>query len=77
MSKIELREGIKVEGHRGTWYVIDEKEYEGKTLYLLEHETYGDEAVCIIIDEDRNLVMSDVWNGFDDYEEAMECGYID
>lgn len=77
MSKIELREGLRIEGHRGTWYVIDEKEYDGKTLYLLEHETYGDEAASIIIDEDRNLVMSDVWNGFDDYEEAMELDMID
>jgi len=72
MSKIAKREGIKVEGHRGTWYVIDEAEYDGQTLYLLEHETYGDEAANIIVDADQNLVLEDVWNGWLDYEEAME-----
>lgn len=60
------REGIKVKGHVGTWYVIDERD----GLYLLEHETYGDEAACVIIDGEGNLVMEDVWNGFDDYDEA-------
>lgn len=72
MSKLQRREGIKVEGHRGTWYVIDEREYDGETLYLLEHETYGDSAANIIVDESGDLVMDDIWNGFDDYEEMLE-----
>ena len=66
------KDGIKVEGHRGTWYVIDEAEYDGKKLYLLEHETYGDEAASVIIVDEGNLVLEDVWNGFLDYEEYME-----
>lgn len=62
---MENKSGIKVAGHRGTWYVIDE---EGG-LYLLEHETYGDEAACVIVDEEGNLIQEDVWNGFNDLEE--------
>lgn len=60
---------IKVEGHRGTWYVINEKEYNGKKLFFLEHERYGDEAAGIIIDEDGKLIAEECWNGFNDYEE--------
>ena len=63
------KDNIKINGHVGTWYVIDEEERGGKKLYLLEHEYYGDEAACLIIDEDYNIVMDDVWNGFDDYLE--------
>ena len=72
MSRLTRREGIKVEGYRGTWYVIDEAEYDGKTLYLLEHETYGDETAGLIVDDDANLMLDNVWNGFLDYDEYLE-----
>ena len=57
------REHIKVEGHIGRWYVIDESYHRGQKVYLLEHETYGDEAACVIIDQEGKLIMEDVWNG--------------
>lgn len=60
------KDGIKVKGHYGTWYVIDSSYYHGRKVYLLEHETYGDEAAGIIIDKDYNIVLEDVWNGFSD-----------
>lgn len=63
-------DNIRVNGHIGTWYVIDAKTYFGSTLYLLEHETYGDETSGVIIDEGNNLIVDDVWNGFLDYEES-------
>lgn len=72
MSEIRMREGIKVKGHRGTWYVIDEREYDGRTLYMVEHETYGDEAASLIIDEDFNLIADEIWNGWEDYEYLLE-----
>ena len=62
------KDGIKVEGHIGKWYVIDETEWKGETVYLLEHETWGDEAASVIINEKGELIMEDVWNGFDDLE---------
>ena len=73
---------IEVEGHLGTWYVIDEgvfiltpdTERGPQTitahLFLLEHEEYGDEAAGIIVDEKGSLVMEDVYNGFEDLEDA-------
>ena len=66
-----MRDGIVVAGHVGTWYVIDEAEYDGRLLYLLEHEEYGDEAACVIIDSTGALVLEDVWNGFEDYEDMV------
>ncbi len=68
----EASENISVEGHIGTWYVIAAEEIEGRKLFLLEHEKYGDETANIIIDENKNLVMEDVWNGFDDYRDSLE-----
>ena len=63
-------ENIKVEGFVGTWYVIDTKTYFGTTLYLLEHEKYGDDTSSIIIDENYNVIHDEAWNGFLDYEES-------
>ena len=73
---------IRVEGHVGTWYVIGEGDFvltpdeNGKPLtirahlFLLEHEQYGDEVACVIVDDAVNLILEDVWNGFDDLEDA-------
>lgn len=75
-------EHIKVERHNGTWYVIDEGTFilppdtlDGPQtihahLFLLEHEKYGDEAASVIVDETGRTVLEDVWNGFDDLEDA-------
>lgn len=67
-DKIDLmkKEGLKIDGHIGTWYVINESYYKGKKVFLLEHETYGDEAACLIVDEKMSVVLDDVWNGFND-----------
>lgn len=62
------KENIKIEGHVGTWYVIDESEWDGEKVFLLEHETYGDETACLIVNEDLKVILKDVWNGFDDLE---------
>lgn len=63
-----LENGIKIKGHVGKWYVIDKTFYKGKVVCLLEHETYGDEAACLIVDENLNIIQDEVWNGFDDLE---------
>ena len=65
--------GVKVEGHVGTWYVIDSKEMtKYGDLFLLEHETYGDEAACLIVDRFGKVILMDVFNGFDELDEAFE-----
>jgi hypothetical protein len=75
VRKFEV-EGLEVEGHRGTWYNITEgRKYviNGKVevLYLLEHETYGDEAAHVIANAEGKLFMEYVWNGWDDWYEYV------
>lgn len=68
-------ESIKIERHTGTWYEIDRRTLYGKTFYLMESEIYGDEAACIIIDEDHEPVVEDVLDGFD-YETTSTLDWI-
>ena len=73
--KTEITEGssnIEVEGHIGTWYVIDTDKINDTAYFLLEHEEHGDEAACVIVDSDGKLVLGDVWNGFDDLKEHFD-----
>lgn len=65
------REGIKVEGHRGTWYVIVETAYKGVPLFLLEHETYGEDADHIVINAEGTLIMEEVVGGVAEVLERM------
>lgn len=67
------KDGIVINGHRGTWYVIDHTTCARYgDVYLLEHETYGDEAPGLIIDENYMVIVDDVWNGFDDLWEFID-----
>lgn len=63
---------IEVDGHIGTWYVIDTEVVDSTKYFLLEHEEHGDGAACVIVDGDGKLVLDDVWNGFDDLKEHFE-----
>lgn len=76
---------IKINGHTGTWGVIETKQYENRTLVLLEHEEYGDETAFMIAEletkRDWNeeysefvLVMDCAWNGFDDLDYELDNG---
>lgn len=70
------REHIKINGHVGTWYVVDEGWFLTRKSSVLhhflelEHETFGDEAAHIIVDDYGHIIMDDIWNGFDDLVEA-------
>ncbi len=82
MTITRTSEHIRVEGHRGTWYVIGEarleltSEVSGKPVtipvrgFLLEHENYGDVAPSLIVDENGTILLEDVYNGFEDLEDA-------
>ena len=63
------KENIKVNGHIGTWYVIDTCYHMGKKVFELEHEEFGGDAPHIIIDENKNIILEDVWNGWLDLAE--------
>lgn len=77
-DKVQIAEGssnIEVEGHLGTWYVIDTDVVNDTRYFLLENEEHGDEAACVIVDGDGKLVLDDVWNGFEDlynYFDSLE-----
>lgn len=46
---------------------IDHMEVDGHTFWLMEHDTFGDEAPCVIVDEKGKLAISDVYDGFDEH----------
>jgi predicted class III extradiol MEMO1 family dioxygenase len=60
-------ENIKIKGRIGTWYLIAESHHNGKKVYLLEHEEYGDEAGHLIVDENLTEIM-ETFNGFDELD---------
>ena len=62
-------DGLIIDGYEGTWYVVDTETVDGKEIFLLESENYGDETFGIIIDKDRNVLVDESWNGFLDYHE--------
>jgi hypothetical protein len=63
-----LKDNITIKGHQGTWYVIDKAESKQHgTIYLLEHEQFGDETACLIVDSNKKILVDDVYNGLDDY----------
>ena len=69
-------DGIQVEGYRGYWHVIDWQYIKGRKLFLLEHSSYGDMTEGLIIDENGDLILDEVWNGWEDYTYAEEEGLL-
>ena len=65
-------DSLIIDGYEGTWYVVDTETVDGKELFLLENENYGDETFGIIIDKDRNVLVDEAWNGFSDYHEKYD-----
>ena len=63
--------GLSVSGHIGTWHAIDHMEVEGQTFWLVEHDTLGDEAACLIVDNHGKLCLADVYDGFDNYAVSL------
>ena len=65
-------DALIIDGYEGTWYVVDTETVDGKEIFLLENEEYGDETFGIIIDKDRNVLVDEAWNGFSDYHEKYD-----
>ncbi|MGN1106088.1 MAG: DUF3848 domain-containing protein [Huintestinicola sp.] len=65
-------DSLVIDGYESTWYVVDTETVDGKELFLLENEDYGDETFGIIIDKDRNVLIDEAWNGFSDYHEKYD-----
>lgn len=51
------------------------KKDASKTITALQERTLSpdDEAACVIVDENGSILLEDVWNGFEDLEEAGWC----
>jgi hypothetical protein len=62
-------ENIKIKGHVGKWAVVSETTHNGRTVFLLEHETYGDEAAYIAVDVLGNIVCEEI---YDDFPECLD-----
>ena len=58
---------LVVTSHVGTWHTIDHTEVDGHTFWLMEHDIYGDDAACIIVDNHGKLSLANVYDGFDDH----------
>lgn len=71
-----LKENIKVEGHVGTWYVIDETTWYGKKFFLLEHETFGEDADNVVITERGSLIFEDIVGGITEVRELLNHKYF-
>lgn len=52
--------GFAVDGHDGTWHSIEELTVQGNTYYLMESETYGQDANMIIVDRAGELIAEDI-----------------
>ena len=52
--------GLAVDGHDGTWHSIEELTVQGNTYYLMESETYGQDANMIIVDRAGELIEEDI-----------------
>ena len=66
---------IKVEGHRGTWHIIDVVYFDMKPYFLLEHNTYGEDADHVAVDVDGVLVLEDITGGTTEVFEHLEAEY--
>ena len=66
----EKSDGIQVDGHVGKWYVVGSAFYRGKQVFEVEHESFGDEAAHLILDENGQLVKDEIWNSFRDLEDS-------
>ena len=70
--KTMKKENIRIEGHRGTWYIVGEEVIQGNKVYEVESEVWGDEAAHLIVNEDMEVLLDEVYNSFDDYKYHLD-----
>ena len=63
---------VTVPGHKGSFYVIDEGYINGELYYLLEHNTYGEDAPAVAIGVDNGMIFEDIFNGLEEVLERLE-----
>ncbi len=73
-------ENLKVDGHVGTFYKVEDFTRYGRKCYLMESCLYGDDAPWIAVYEDGTLCADTLHNGASDliiYIEDDVQNYID
>lgn len=61
------REHVKLQGMKGTWYVIDAHQVSGgTTFYLWESEQYGDGYPCVLTDDNLTIYDECCYSGIRD-----------
>lgn len=70
----ENSDSIRIDGYKGSWYVIDTMNLYpfnhefAVAIYLLESEQYGDEWPGLIVTKFGNVICDEAYNGFSDLE---------
>ena len=65
-----------VEGKEGSWLAYDSIRIDGREFFLMEHTVYGAEAANVVLDEQGQLVVDDVFHGFDETVKAQIKAYL-
>jgi len=55
-------DAVEIDGHTGTWYLIDTASHNGTVYYLWESEIYGEDAGHIITDGTMNVIIDEAYN---------------
>ena len=55
-----------IEGKEGSWLAYDSIIIDGREFFLMEHTAYGAQAANVVLDGDGNLVVDNVFHGFDE-----------
>lgn len=79
IKDVKTQQHIRLEKHRGLWSVVDYRhsdsfpEYKDAScfFFLCEHEKMGDEAAYVIINQNYEIILEGVWNGFSDLKEYL------
>lgn len=61
-SNLVSTDAIKIKGYMGTWYTIDAFMYKRIKFYILEHEQWGDEVACLVVDKSGNVYLDDIFD---------------
>lgn len=65
-----------IEGKEGSWLAFDSIIIDGKEFFLMEHTAYGMEAANVVLDEGGNLVVDQVFHGFDETVQKQIKEYL-
>lgn len=65
-----------IEGKEGSWLAYDSIIIDGREFFLMEHTTYGAEAANVVLDAEGNLVVDQVFHGFDEAVKQQIRNYM-